>query len=297
MPTVTDESSRVVAPALPTGPVTYSKSYIDRFNNILRLYFNQLDNALRNAVATSVPYSLRVAEGQVTGATSLFKFGFNADVDTTEETVWSGGGDLVYPGAAGEVSISSDDTNDVNPGGTGARTIKVQGLDANYLEIEEDIALNGQTQVVTTKEYLRIFRAYVLTAGSNGGTAGTVYVGTTGATAGVPAVIYASFGSANQTQMAVYTVPASKKLYVDDITFTAALSAADHSVTAKFKTREVATNTFRTQFIQVMQSDNNVSPFNYPLAIPAKTDIECRAVASTTNNQVSASFQGVLIVS
>ena len=97
MPTVTDESSRVVAPALPTGPATYSKGYIDRFNNILRLYFNQLDNALRNAVATSVPYSLRVAEGQVTGATSLFKFGFNADVDTTEETVWSGGGDLVYP--------------------------------------------------------------------------------------------------------------------------------------------------------------------------------------------------------
>ena len=186
MPTVTDESNRVVAPALPTGPVTYSKSYIDRFNNILRLYFNQLDNALRNAVATSVPYSLRVAEGQVTGATSLFKFGFNADVDTTEETVWSGGGDLVYPGAAGEVYISSDDTNDVNPGGTGARTIKIQGLDANYLEIEEDIALNGQTQVITTKEYLRIFRAYVLTAGSNGGTAGTVYVGTTGATAGVP---------------------------------------------------------------------------------------------------------------
>ena len=57
MPTVADESSRVVAPALPTGPVTYSKSYIDRFNNILRLYFNQLDNALRNAVATSVPYT------------------------------------------------------------------------------------------------------------------------------------------------------------------------------------------------------------------------------------------------
>ena len=127
MPTVTDESNRVVAPALPTGPTTYSKSYIDRFNNILRLYFNQLDNALRNAVATAVPYTLRVAEGQVTGATSLFKFGFNADVDTTEETVWSGGGDLVYPGAAGEVYISSDDTNDVNPGGTGARTIKVQG--------------------------------------------------------------------------------------------------------------------------------------------------------------------------
>jgi hypothetical protein len=38
-----------------------------------------------------------------------------------------------------------------------------------------------------------------------------------------------------------------------------------------------------------------VSPFNYPLAIAAKTDIECRALTSNTNNQVSAAFQGVLI--
>ena len=42
MPTITDESTRVVAPALPTGPLTYSKGYIDRLNNILRLYFNAI---------------------------------------------------------------------------------------------------------------------------------------------------------------------------------------------------------------------------------------------------------------
>jgi len=296
MATASQETgSNVVAPALPPAPTDYEKGYLDRFSNILRLYFNQLDNALRNAVATAVPYNLRVSEGNITGATSLFKFGFNADVDATEETVWTEGGDLVYPGAANEVYISSSDTNDVNPGGTGVRTIKVQGLDANYLEIEEDVELNGQTQVITTKEYLRIFRAYVLTAGSNAGSAGTVYVGTTGATAGVPPTVYASFGDANQTQMATYTVPADKTLYIDDLTFTAAISAADNYATVKFETREFATNAFRTRFIQVLQSNNNVSPFNYPLAIPAKTDIECRALASTTNNQVSASFQGVLI--
>ena len=296
MPTTAqDTDSNVVAPALPTAPVDYQKGYLDRFNNILRLYFNQLDNALRNAVATAVPYNLRVAEGQITGATSLFKFGFNADVDTTEETVWTEGGDLVYPAAAAEVYISSSDVNDVSPGGTGVRTIKVQGLDANYLEIEEDIALNGQTQVITTKEYLRIFRAYVLTAGSNGASAGTVYVGTTGATAGVPPVVYASFGTANQTQMATYTVPASKTLYVDDITFTSAISAVNNYATVKFVTRAFASTAFRTKFIQVMQSNSNVSPFNYPLSIAAKTDIECRALTSNTNNQVSAAFQGVLI--
>ena len=267
MPTSTDSTSRVVAPALPTGPETYSRGYVDRFNNILRLYFNQIDNALRNAVANTVPYNLRVAQGQVSGATALYQFGFNADVDITEETVWSEGGNFTYPGAAGEVYISSSDTNDIATTGTGVRTIKVQGLDANYLQIEEDIAMNGQTQVVTTKEYLRILKAYVLTAGSNGGSAGTVYVGTTGATAGVPPTVYASFGDSNQTQMAVYTVPASKTLYIDEIAFTAAIASATNSATVKLKTWENATNAFRTRFIQVLESNTTIAPFAYSLAI------------------------------
>jgi hypothetical protein len=250
---------------------------------------------LRNAVANTVPYNLRVAQGQVSGATALYQFGFNADVDITEETVWSEGGNFTYPGAAGEVYISSSDTNDIATTGTGVRTIKVQGLDANYLQIEEDIAMNGQTQVVTTKEYLRILKAYVLTAGSNGGSAGTVYVGTTGATAGVPPTVYASFGDSNQTQMAVYTVPASKTLYIDEIAFTAAIASATNSATVKLKTRENATNAFRTRFIQVLESNTTIAPFTYSLAIPAKTDIECRAIATTNNNQISASFEGVLI--
>mgnify|MGYP003627691103 FL=1 len=295
MPTSTDSSNIVVAPALPTGPETYNRSYVDRFNNILRLYFNQIDNALRNAVANTVPYGLRVAQGTVTGAASLYRFGFNADVDTTEETVWSEGGNIPYPAAAGEVYISSSNANDVAGSGTGVRTIKVQGLDANYVQIEEDISLNGQTQVITTKEYLRVFKAFALTTGSNGASAGTIYVGTTGATAGVPPVVYASFGDSNQTQMAVYTVPANKTLYIDEIAFTAAIASATNSVTVKFKTREHATNAFRTRFIQVLESNTTVAPFAYPLAIPAKTDIECRAIATTNNNQISASFEGVLI--
>ena len=155
--------------------------------------------------------------------------------------------------------------------------------------------MNGQTQVVTTKEYIRIYRAYALTTGSNGASAGTIYVGTTGATAGVPPTVYASFGDSNQTQMATYTVPASKTLYVDEITFTAAIASANNSATVKFKTQEYGTNTFRTRFIQVLESNTTVAPFAYPLAIPAKTDIECRAIATTTNNQVSAAFEGVLI--
>jgi hypothetical protein len=37
------EPSQVVSPRLPNAPVEYDYRYIDQLNNILRLYFNQLD--------------------------------------------------------------------------------------------------------------------------------------------------------------------------------------------------------------------------------------------------------------
>lgn len=288
-------STNVVAPALPIAPPAYNKGYLDKFNNVLRLYFNQLDNALRNAVANSVPYNLRVSQGNVAGAKPLYKFGVNPDVDGTEETVWTQGGDYPWLTSAAVVYVSSSSVADASPSGTGAQTIRVLGLDANYLEIEEDIALNGQTQVATTKQYLRVYRAYVLTSGSGGGAAGTIYVGTTGATAGVPAVVYADLAIGNQTQMAVYTVPAGKTLYVDDLLFTAAISQANNFATVKFAARDFGTNTFRTLVIQNIQSNTDFIPFAYPLKVLEKTDLECRAVTTSTNNEISAAFQGVLI--
>ena len=38
-----------VAPQLPLPPVQYDANAFNQFNNILSLYFNQLDNAVRQA--------------------------------------------------------------------------------------------------------------------------------------------------------------------------------------------------------------------------------------------------------
>lgn len=46
------ELNRVVAPRLPTAPPEYEKRYHDQFADILRLYFNRLDNILGQLVAT-----------------------------------------------------------------------------------------------------------------------------------------------------------------------------------------------------------------------------------------------------
>ena len=57
--------------------------------------------------------------------------------------------------AATVLKVSSSSTAD-DEGSTGAETVELFGLDADYNEINETVTLDGQTAVNTTKEYLRI---------------------------------------------------------------------------------------------------------------------------------------------
>ena len=63
------ELNRVVAPRLPTAPVEYEKRYHDQFADVLRLYFNRLDNILGQLVAT-----MEALPVEITG-TNLDAFG------------------------------------------------------------------------------------------------------------------------------------------------------------------------------------------------------------------------------
>ena len=237
---------------------------------------------------------LAIARGHTAGYTAIYKFGYNPDVDNTEETVWAEGGNYVWLDNAVTVFASSSSANDTG-GGTGANTITIQGLDEDYNEIEESITLNGQTQVVTQLSYLRVYRAFVTLAGSSGTSGGTIYLGSSGASGGVPNTVYANLGLGNQTQIAAYTVPAGYTLYLDDINFTAGLSKANKVATCSFVSRDQGSNVFRTRFINVLQSNQLITKFEYPQPYAEKTDLECRVVTDTTNTAIGASFQGVLI--
>tara|TARA_R110000787_G_scaffold57219_1_gene130885 strand:+ start:814 stop:2160 length:1347 start_codon:yes stop_codon:yes gene_type:complete len=237
---------------------------------------------------------LAIARGHTAGYTAIYKFGYNPDVNGTEETVQAEGGNYVWLDNAVTVFASSSSANDTG-GGTGANTITIQGLDEDYNEIEESITLNGQTQVATQLSYLRVYRSFVTLAGSSGTSGGTVYLGSSGATAGVPNTVYASLGLGNQTQIAAYTVPAGYTLYLDDINFTAGISQAGKVATCSFLSRDQGSNVFRTRFINVLQSNQLITKFEYPIPYAEKTDLECRVVTDSTNNAIGASFQGVLI--
>ena len=238
---------------------------------------------------------LAISRGHTLGYRTLYKFGYNPDVNGDEETVWEQGGNYPWLDSAVTMFVSSTSVNDTS-GGSGANTILIQGLDENYVEIEETVTLNGQTQVATQLSYLRIYRAFVTLAGSSGTSGGIIYIGSSGATGGVPnGTVYANLSIGNQTQIAAYTVPAGHTLYLDEINITAALSLANKRVNASFHTRDFGSNVFRTRFINVLQSSQLKQLFKYPQEFAEKTDVEVRVSTNTSNNPIAASFQGVLI--
>lgn len=50
------ELNRVTSPNLPRAPAEYNAQYQEQFSNVLRLYFNRLDNILGQLETLSVPY-------------------------------------------------------------------------------------------------------------------------------------------------------------------------------------------------------------------------------------------------
>jgi hypothetical protein len=53
---ITSESelSKVAAPSLPLATKEYSQQYTDQLNNVLRLYFNRIDNLTTQLVASQI---------------------------------------------------------------------------------------------------------------------------------------------------------------------------------------------------------------------------------------------------
>ena len=241
------------------------------------------------------PFELQVARGQVDGHKTLFKFGINGVVGTSVETVWAEGGTYAYPASATVMKISSSSADDA-AAGTGARTVAIFGLDASYNEINETVTLDGQTAVNTTNSFLRIFRMYVVTAGSGATAAGTIYAGTGTVTSGVPATVYGMIAlNANQTQMAFWTVPAGYTLYLTGVYYTSGNTNANAWTNFQLIQRPLG-GVFRQQSSsRVAGNGDFVLDLHTPIAFSEKTDIEVRAVASTASSNVSAEFEGIYI--
>jgi hypothetical protein len=239
-------------------------------------------------------FELQVARGQIQGHRNVTVFGFNGDVDTAQVSVWPLPSLITFPAAALQMTVSSTSASDTSAG-TGARTVVVQGLDANYNEVTETVTMNGQTAVTMSASLLRVNYAYVATAGSGNSAAGDIYIGTGTVTAGVPATTYDIIKfDYNNTTTGSYTVPASYTAYVSQGLFSAGQTGGSNQVQGRLLTR--GTNNIRMT-AAITSLNNGVADyvFEYPLAVPEKTTIEATAIGSSTNNAVSSMFILLLV--
>jgi len=239
-------------------------------------------------------FELQVARGQIQGHRNVTVFGFNPDVDTAQVSVWPLPSLITFPAAALQMTVSSTSADDT-AAGTGARTVVVQGLDANYNEVTETVTMNGQTAVTMSASLLRVNYAYVATAGSGNSAAGDIYIGTGTVTAGVPATTYDIIKfDYNNTTTGSYTVPASYTAYVSQGLFSAGQTGGSNQVQGRLLTR--GTNNIRMT-AAITSLNNGVADyvFEYPLAVPEKTTVEATAIGSSTNNAVSSMFILLLV--
>lgn len=194
------------------------------------------------------------------------------------------------------VDISSPDSTITASGttltdaGTGAQSMEIQGIDSDGLRIDEIVFLNGTTAVNTENEYIAINRMIIITAGSAGENAGVIT-----AEAAIDGTDTAQINIGNnQTEMAIYTVPADvdfmlTQYYIGVGKLTATF--VDGSLMIKpfgetFQTKHTipASSTGET---------NSEHIFNPWAKVFARSIIKIRASSAVVNAVVFAGFDGV----
>lgn len=233
---------------------------------------------------------LAVAKGEVTGHSLLLKFGRNPDIDgAVEETVWEGGGVYSFPATAQSLEVLSGSTDD-DSAGTGARTITLIGLDANYAEKIEVITMDGTNAVAVPGTWLRVHRCSVTTAGTGGVNAGLITVRIAG---GGTTLLVIGVGN-GQTLMAVYTIPAGVTGYMLLYYCSANSTPTAPYCDIKLFTRS-NTGVLNLKHQQALGPGYFTHKFDAPFKITEKTDIYLNATSNVNNTDVCGGFDLVLV--
>ena len=244
---------------------------------------------------------LAAARGKIGKVAAWDKFGYNTSVsNSAAEVIWEGGG-ATYGGfltSAGTVSVVSSSINDdaAGPARANAHKIIIEGLDSNWAVATEEITLDGTGAVTGSTSFFRVYRAYVTDVGVYGNTnAGNITI----SIGGTPvAIIGAGYG---QTEMAIYTVPASKTLYLTQIDAFADTTSREFTVQLKQRLNadDSVAPVSGIRLMRVLTTSNpspgTVLELNGAISFPAKTDIWVEALADTSGSGLTVSLQGYLV--
>jgi len=266
--------------------------------NLIRVL--TLNSKRRDELA--IPIEILMAAGEVSGATTVNKFGSNFAISNASETIWPEGGVYIHPSSATSMTVSSASGNDVLTSGSGAWTVTVEGLDSNYNEVSQTANLNGTSGVTLSTNLIRINHLFIATANqttpSTAGNAGIVYVGSGSLSSGKPTNVFGLIEAlANRSQMAFYTVPADKTAYLYNVQISSGGKAAK-DIIVDFLARPDGGTLEKVLTFSIADTGQDIerSLRSAPKKMTEKTDIETRAIASASgSSDISVDFDLILV--
>lgn len=234
------------------------------------------------------------ASGRIPGVTVVHKFGRNDAVGASAEDVWTGGG--VYAGwltSAIAVRVQAGgNAADDQDGGAGCRSVTIEGLDENWdVASETENTEGADVGTATTTTFIRVNRAYCASTGTYGvANTGNIVIETTGST--VVARIEAGKG---QTEMTMYTCPASRTCYIVGYEFSVENSNSSSIEFYRRTDADDATVPFSPKRILTAASDVTGAhhvDIHSPIPIAAKTDLwwEATKITGGGDSQVAIAY-------
>ena len=232
-------------------------------------------------------YQMNVARGLVPGQYQELKNGYATGISqNTETTIWNE--TVLYPWSSWTVaqklyivSTSASDTG---------QTIRIEGLDASYNPITENVVTTGLTAVPTVQNFFRINRAYIIGGNTNAGIITQRLVGGTGTVVGSMAIGFA------RNKGGFFTVPAGYTAYIlygDATQFRG--GAGNIGGVIRLYVRPFGPGPFLNQFTAEVVNGQYRNDFTVPLPVPEKSDIDVRIIADGNGTQATCNWQMILI--
>lgn len=134
----------------------------------------------RKLSALSYDFFFEIGLGLVSGHEAVYINGYNPAVGAAKETVMPSSANTPYPFLTANTTltlVSTDVDDDGDPADTGARTVRIEGLQlsaGDWVEVTDTVTMNGTTPVNTNVQFYRINDMRVNTVGATGWNEGII---------------------------------------------------------------------------------------------------------------------------
>jgi len=241
-------------------------------------------------------YHYEVALGRRQGATTWNKFGYNSDIDIGTETIWSAGGTFSRMTSAATLSVVSTSIAD-DSGGTGANSVVIYGVDANWDTQIEVLTLDGTTPVITSGTWLGVNRMAIYLAGSGEANAGVISATATGGGSTLQAQMPVGEGT---TQQSFFFVANNHQFLADFLVLNTEKLGGGATPKVRFKGwvfSDVANAKYLVynELIDTTTSNHTELNPSQPFIVGEKSLLYFEATTDTNDTFASCRISGILV--